>query len=67
MKMLGSDGGELVITENYVGAIMRASDQAIGICERDGGFEMGVYQPDGSQVWYSVLGGKIARLGDQHD
>ena len=71
MKVLGGENGELVITENYVGVLMKASDQIVGVCERDGGFEINVIQPDGSPLWYSITEGRIALLGyaagDQHD
>lgn len=62
MKVLTGEDGELVITENYIGVLMQASDQSVGICERDGGFEVGVYQPDGSHVWYSIMGGEITPM-----
>lgn len=63
MKITTDEQGEIVLFENYVGVLMRASDQDVGICERDGGFEIGVFKSDGSQVWYSIVGGDIAVMG----
>lgn len=62
MKISIDENGEIMISENYVGVVMRASDQRIGVCERDGGFEINIIQSDGSHEWYAIADGKIAHM-----
>ena len=67
LKISSNENGEITISENYVGLMMRASDQRVGVCERDGGFEINVIQPDGSHDWHSIVNGKIVSLKREGD
>ena len=57
--------GEIRITEAYVGMVFEAEHETVGICERDGGFELVVTKKDGSFAVYAVQGGIVECISDQ--
>jgi len=68
MKIDVTEDGTIRLKQLYNSIVCKADDKQIAICERDGGFEIGVYNgetdPDKCQYyWYVVSGEKIAPLG----
>ena len=63
MKIIADKDRTFVITEAFSGVLFRTAEgQELGVCMRDGGFEINIISSTGKHNWHSVLDGKIKRM-----